>query len=196
WGLPPSQMLKLPEHTNPFTETITMPIMGSPQRYPLDVYMLRLAEAVVHTNPDGTTIYMTAKEMDDEHILIAVNEKLPRFWMKQPSVMQLPEDAQARGLISAISMKFVRPLYLPLVSGLLVSLILISSVMSTVLQGTGEVFLGIGSIILGVWGISSIVVQTAYKGLTFIDLSLATVIMVVLLGITIRGALVIARRPG
>ena len=196
WGLPPSETLDLPTETNPFSGSVTLPVAGHPQRYPLDAYDLQLAVALVSGMADGETEYMTSDAMRERQILVAVNEQIPRFQMEQPAVITVPPDAKDRGLVSALDLQFRRPSYLPLIAALLIALILISSVLSTVLQDTGEVFLGIGSIILGVWGISSIIVQTSYKGLTFIDLSLATVIMIVLLGITVRAALIVARRPG
>jgi hypothetical protein len=195
WGLPPSDSFDLPNETTPFTQTLSLPLFGSPQRYPFDSYGLQMGVSVEQGQGGGEVTYLTADDLRQQQILLAVNEQVPRFRMVTPTSVPLPANVVERGMISALDLEFRRPAYLPIVAILLIALIFISSVLSTVLQETGEVFLGVGSIILGVWGISSIVVQTSYKGLTFVDLSLATVIMIVLLGITIRGALVIARRP-
>ena len=48
--------------------------------------------------------------------------------------------------------------------------------------------LGIGGIILGIWGVRSVVVQTEIPDVTLIDLILAFVILVLLLFLSIRAA--------
>jgi hypothetical protein len=195
WGLPPSASLDLPAQTRPFTATVSLPVTGMPQRYPLDSYQLLLGLAVQQRDERGALQVMTREQLERSDIVGAVNEQLPRYRMVPPVVTALPPEAARRGLVSALDLTFSRPLFLPMVAGMLVALIFISSLLSTVLQETGEVFVGLGSLVLGVWGISSIVVQTAYRGLTLVDVSLAAVIMIALVGVVIRGALVIARRP-
>lgn len=51
-----------------------------------------------------------------------------------------------------------------------------------------ELVLGIGGIILGIWGVRSVVVQTPLPDVTLIDLILGFVILVLLLGLSIRAA--------
>ena len=48
--------------------------------------------------------------------------------------------------------------------------------------------LGIGGIILGIWGVRSVVVQTELPDVTLIDLILAFVILVLLLALSVRAA--------
>ena len=71
---------------------------------------------------------------------------------------------------------------------LLVILISASGVFALGLRTLHELVLGIGGIILGIWGVRAIVVQTALPDVTLVDAILAFVIMVLLLALAMRAA--------
>jgi hypothetical protein len=71
---------------------------------------------------------------------------------------------------------------------LLVILISASAVFALGLRTLHELVLGIGGIILGIWGVRSVVVQTELPDVTLIDLILAFVILVLLLALSVRAA--------
>ena len=93
-------------------------------------------------------------------------------------------------------MSWQRPLYLRLLTILLVSLIAASAVFALSLKDLEDLLLGIGGIILGVWGVRSIVVQTALPDLTWVDIALALIILLLLLALAIRAARHFYRRSG
>ena len=71
---------------------------------------------------------------------------------------------------------------------LLVILISASGIFALGLRTLHELVLGIGGIILGIWGVRSVVVQTELPDVTLIDLILGFVILVLLLALSIRAA--------
>jgi hypothetical protein len=85
-------------------------------------------------------------------------------------------------------LQWQRPLYLRIVTVLLVLLISASAIFALGLRTLHELVLGIGGIILGIWGVRSVVVQTALPDVTLIDLLLAFVMLVLLLALSIRAA--------
>ena len=85
-------------------------------------------------------------------------------------------------------LQWQRPLYLRIVTVLLVLLISASAIFALGLRTLHELVLGIGGIILGIWGVRSVVVQTELPDVTLIDLILAFVMLVLLLALSIRAA--------
>ena len=84
-------------------------------------------------------------------------------------------------------LEWQRPLYLRIVTVLLVILISASAIFALGLRTLHELVLGIGGIILGIWGVRS-VVQTELPDVTLIDLILAFVMLVLLLALSVRAA--------
>jgi hypothetical protein len=74
------------------------------------------------------------------------------------------------------------------VTVLLVLLISASAIFALGLRTLHELVLGIGGIILGIWGVRSVVVQTELPDVTLIDLILAFVMLVLLLALSVRAA--------
>ena len=87
------------------------------------------------------------------------------------------------------------PVYLRIVTFLLVILISASAIFALGLRTLHELVLGIGGIILGIWGVRSVVVQTEPPDVTLIDVMLAFVILVLLLALSIRAALLLCPEP-
>jgi membrane protein implicated in regulation of membrane protease activity len=75
-------------------------------------------------------------------------------------------------------------------------LIAASAVFALSLKDLEDLLLGIGGIILGVWGVRSIVVQTELPDLTLVDIALALIILLLLLALAIRAARHFYRRSG
>ena len=70
----------------------------------------------------------------------------------------------------------------------LVLLIAASAIFALSLKDLEDLLLGIGGIILGVWGVRSVVVQTELSDLTWVDIALALVILLLLLALAVRAA--------
>jgi hypothetical protein len=84
---------------------------------------------------------------------------------------------------------FERPAYQKVFVVVLVRLITVSAAMAVFTRGIDELALGFGGIILGVWGVRSILMPQAPSTVTAIDLALSWLILLLLLGLALRAAL-------
>jgi hypothetical protein len=71
----------------------------------------------------------------------------------------------------------------------LVVLIAISASLALFTRGIDDLALGFGGIILGVWGVRSVLMPQALSTITAIDLALSWLILLLLLGLAVRAML-------
>ena len=83
---------------------------------------------------------------------------------------------------------FERPDYQHVLAVLLVLLISISATLALFMHTISELMLGIGGLILGIWGVRSVVVPSAPSHINVVDLALAFVILVLLVALSVRVA--------
>lgn len=190
-GLPPSATFAFPNDPGPYTETIELPVSGWPQRYPFDTYDLTLGLSAETTLPDGTRAPLTPDQVQAQHIFVTLEDNVSRLSMSapvpvDPASVHSPGASEAFFAVNRVSWQ--RPLYLRMLTILLVALIAASAVFALSLKDLEDLLLGIGGIILGVWGVRSIVVQTALPDLTWVDIALALIILLLLLTLAIRAA--------
>ena len=190
-GLPPSATIPLPDDAGPYTETVELPISGWPQRYPFDTYELTLGLTAEATSADGTRVVMGAQQVRDGNFNITLEDTVSRLTMSSPVAVD-PASVSALGasvpFFAVDRLSWQRPLYLRMLTILLVLLIAASAVFALSLKDLEDLLLGIGGIILGVWGVRSIVVQTELPDLTWVDIALAFIILLLLLALAVRAA--------
>ena len=87
------------------------------------------------------------------------------------------------------SVRLERPAYLPRMSVTLILLIAISAVLAVFSRGFNELLLGIGGLILGVWGVRSVLMPQPVPAVTTIDLALSWVIFLLLVGLALRAVM-------
>lgn len=85
-----------------------------------------------------------------------------------------------------LRLAYTRPIWLQILSILFVLSISASGFFALFMRDLSELSLGIGGIILGVWGIRSVVTQGDLPSVTLVDTLLAIVILVLLLAMAIR----------
>ena len=190
-GLPPSATITLPNASAPYTFTVQLPVHGTPQRYPFDDYNLRLGLTIAATLPDGTVQTIDSPEQVRQRVSLTLEDQVARLNMSppvpiDPATVRSPTDPTAFLLVD--DLQWQRPRYLRILTVLLVLLISASGLFALGLRSLHELVLGIGGIILGIWGVRSVVVQTPLPDVTLIDLLLAFVILILLLGLSIRAA--------
>ena len=190
-GLPPSADVIVPPKSGSYTFTITLPIQGTPQRYPFDTYTLVLGLAGTLTLPNGMIIPIDPQGVFQHQVAVTIDNHVTRLEMGPP----VPVDpAAARSPSDPVDFLLVdklvwsRPLYLRILTVLLVLLISASSVLALSMRTLSELLLSIGGIILGIWGVRAIVVQTTLPEVTIVDLMLAFVILLMLLTLSVRAA--------
>jgi hypothetical protein len=127
-----------------------------------------------------------------QNVVLTVQNQLPDFLMSPPVNVD-PDQVAANGdpvkFAVVQDLAFDRPDYLKVLSMILVVLITVSGALALLTRSINDLVLGIGGLILGVWGVRSIMVPQPVPVVTAIDLSLSTVILLLLLGLAVRAAI-------
>jgi hypothetical protein len=89
-------------------------------------------------------------------------------------------------LIVATDLRFGRPLYLQILTLLLVLLVTAAAAFAVFMRPLDQLVINSGALVLGVWGVRSILLGSSVPGLTLVDISLVVVILFLLLAITVR----------
>lgn len=190
-GTAPSADLQVLEAVDVFTEDIELPIAGNPSLYPFDVYTINLAIAGFSVDAAGTPTPLTAANFGD-NLTVAAQNQIAGLLMEDPAAIALPQVRDADDLLVAVAgrqLAFSRPIYLQILTVLLVLLIGISGLLALLTRSIDDLLLGIGGLILGVWGIRSVMVPQPLPTLSLVDLSLSAVILLLLMGLAIRAAI-------
>src|SRR5215211_3765192 len=190
-GLPPSAQVTVPGESGTYTFTIELPIRGAPQLYPFDTYTLLLGLVISVTLPDGREEVITNPELVRERISLTLEDQAVRLNMNPPVPVDpasVHSETDPVNFLLVDQLEWQRPLYVRIVTIVLVILISASAIFALGLRTLHELVLGIGGIILGIWGVRSVVVQTELPDVTLIDLILAFVMLVLLLALSVRAA--------
>lgn len=187
-GLPPSVTFEVDKDEQIFSEQGQLPLIGRPGLYPADRYDLRIAVSIVRENDDGTITEYTEQEFEKQSIA-TVRNAVHNFLMRPPTEVA-PETIDAVDdpypFIGAMDVRFQRPTYLTVLAIMLVIMIGISSIITMFSRNVTEALLSVGGIVIGVWGVRSILVPSSVQVITAIDIALSLVIMFLLLGIGFR----------
>ncbi len=190
-GTPPSTSFVVPGKTGPISATLVLPVAGDPQRYPFDHYTLLFGLSGQAKGPNGTAISVT-KERLAVTTEVSLSSSVGRLQMAPPVALDAARMTPPEGAVpylSVLRLEFTRPAYLQVLTVLLVLLITTSGFFALFMRDLPDLSLGIGGIILGVWGIRSVVIQGNLPSVTLVDTMLALVILLLLLGMAIRATL-------
>ena len=195
-GLPPSASLVLQPADLVFSQSLPLPVRGRPSLYPFDTYDLWLGFAVEVTPAGGGPIAVDRQAMAGQAVFTLQNQASDLVMAPphriDPSRVLAATDRGMLPLVEALS--FERPLYLKVLSVLLVLLISVSGGIALLTRAVDDLLLGVGGLILGVWGIRSVLINQPLPGVSAVDLALSLVILFLLLGLAIRLALHFHRR--
>ena len=190
-GLPPSASLSLDPKTLVFSDSVVLPVRGQPSLYPFDEYRFWLGIGGTATMPDGRVIELTPQAVAGSAVTTLQN-RIPDMIMKAPTVVD-PESMRSvtdpYGFQSVSEIAISRPAYLQVLAVVLVVLIGVSALMALLTRSLDDLALGFGGLILGVWGIRSILMPQSISTVTAIDLALSWFILLLLLGLGLRAAL-------
>ena len=190
-GLPPSAAVTVPGESGSYTFTIELPVRGTPQRYPFDDYNLTLGLIVSTQLPNGREQIIGSRQQLQRNVSLTLEDRVARLHMippvpVDPAQVRSPSDPTEFLLVDQL--QWQRPRYLRILTVMLVILISASGIFALGLRSLHELVLGIGGIILGIWGVRSVVVQSPLPDVTLIDAVLGFVIMALLLALSIRAA--------
>jgi hypothetical protein len=198
-GQPPSASVTVPADEGNYTYQVDLPIRGKPQRYPFDDYTLLLGVVVDNTFPGGITMPVTRAEVASHLVSFTLEDLVTRLDMVpprtvDPAAVRSPNDPTDFMLVDEL--QWQRPRYLRILTVLLVLLISASGIFALGLRSLHELVLGIGGIILGIWGVRSVVVQSPLPDVTLIDLVLGFVMLILMLALAVRAARYFYLRSG
>jgi hypothetical protein len=190
-GLPPSVTVTLRPTDELFLQTVQLPIRGQPSLYPFETWQIWLGLTIMDVRPDGTRVPLTVAQMPSR-ATFSLQSLLPDFLMAPPTPISPQQVAAVHDPLPFAAVQrlaFTRPAYLKDLTIILVVLITVSGLLALFTRGINELVLGVGGLILGIWGVRSILVPQPVPTITAIDLALSTVILLILLGLAVRAAL-------
>lgn len=192
--LPPFERLKITPEA-PLSTTISLPVFGDPVQYPFDTYHMNLGFLMQRTFADGRQEVYTPAESTGR-VVVTVEDAMARFRMAPPVVLapeEVPVYYPSLNYSDVAELSFSRPVYTQALAVVLIALIASASVYAVFLRPLHDLLLGVGAIVLGVWGVRNILVP----GQTFIsvvDFALSTVILFVLGAVSVRAMVYFWRR--
>ena len=190
-GLPPSAAVVLAPNDVEVSDTLQLPVRGHPIHYPFDRYHLMLGVAYQRVHPDGKLETRSAAQARG-HLFLSLQELLPRNTMEGPFPL---DPRKVRGsddpfeYVDAFEVIFERPPYLRALAVMLVLLIASAAAYSVFLRPLHDLVVNSGALVLGVWGIRSILTPSNLNYITAVDLALSMVIIFLLGALTVRALL-------
>ncbi|MGH2613666.1 MAG: hypothetical protein ACRDJC_00365 [Thermomicrobiales bacterium] len=188
-ALPPSAPLTLKPEDLIFSQTIQLPIRGQPSQYPFDDYLLWLGLTGTAAE-NGASIPLSA-EMLTERAVITTQNQLRDFLMSPPVAIdpaRVTALTDPQDFLGVTQLHFGRPVHQEILSVLLILLIAVSATLAVAMRTITDLLIGIGSLILGIWGVRSVLVPSSLSVVSSIDLALSVIILFVLLGLLLRAA--------
>ena len=188
-ALPPSVPMTVESSDQLFSATAELPLRGQPSKYPFDDYVLWLGIYGTRTD-DGVTKPLTEDNIRG-HAFLTVQNQLRDFTMRTPTEIN-PDRAQANtdvfDFFGVQELRFERPIHMKILTVLLLLLITVSALTAVAMRDVRDLIVGVGSLVIGIWGVRSILVPQPIPVVTSVDLALSVVILFVLLGLVLRTA--------
>ena len=188
-ALPPSAPLTLTAEEAIFSQTVQLPIRGQPSQYPFDDYLLWLGLTGT-VDQEGETVPLTVEMLADRAVITTQNQT--RDYIMAPPVAIDPARVTTvtdpQDFLGVQALRFERPVHQEILAVLLIALIAVSAVMAVALRTMSDLLIGVGSLILGIWGVRSVLVPSSLSVVSAIDLALSVIILFVLLGLSLRAA--------
>ncbi len=185
-GAPPSQTIDLPKDSGEIEQEVTLPIDGNLTDYPFDHYTLLLGVAFSRAAPGGKYVPSTVRAAG-RALAYTVEDGVPRLTMAQPRILQA-SDYDRSGVVydNVVALRFSRPLYLRVLTIDLILLIVISAIYGVIFRPFNQIIPTVGGLVLGIWGVRSLLVGSYPPDSTGVDLVLETAILLVLLVVGVR----------
>ncbi len=204
-GTPESATVILQPGEADIRQTIEFPLSGQAILYPFDVHELWLAVGLEETDAAGALQPLTPAQAEG-HLLAAVRADVPRFLMAAPvpvdaaSIVAEPQQnatvRQQDGYLSIHVLRLHRSRWLQLMAVMLVLLIAMASGYAAFMRSVPDLVMGAGGLVLGVWGIRSMLVPGSISYATVVDIALSLVITFLLSALSVRVLLYLCEQNG
>ena len=204
-GVPESATVTLQPGETDVRQTIEFPLSGEAFLYPFDVHELWLALRLDGTDAVGTVQPLPLAQAEG-HLVAVVRADVPRFQMAAPvpvdaastvtdSQQIVPGRSQDQYL-SIHVLRLQRSRWLQIMAVMLVLLIAMASGYAAFMRSVPDLVMGAGGLVLGVWGIRSMLVPGSISYATVVDMALGLVITFLLTTLSVRMLLYLCERNG
>lgn len=198
-GQPPSQTVNLPADAGVVSTEFKLPLQSSLAFYPFDTSTLTLGLDLRRTTPDGMMPLPLTNYNAAAQLFVSIQEQMPRVFMESPTVLD-PAAVQSRKVafdyLFVDRLAFTRPLYLRVLVVLMVLLIATAATYAVFLRPFSDLIINAGALVLGVWGVRSLLIGNLPPDVTAVDTALVAVIFFLLTTITARGLRYLHARSG
>lgn len=196
-SLPSAAAIEFDPNELESSETITLPLVGDPIRYPYDAYTLGIGIAMEDIMPNGEIRKITQKDILNTFFL-SVQSRIPRTEMQTPQELSESQVTVQKGYEYIVlgQTEFIRPLYLKVLTILLVLLVSAAAAYAVFMRPLDQLVISSGALVLGVWGVRAILLGANLPGFTSVDLALSVVILFLLGAMTLRALHYIDRESG
>ncbi len=121
----------MPGQPGAYTFNVELPVRGAPENYPFDTYTLVLGLVISAKFPNGTEQILDSREVVRQSALITIEDRAARLNMLppvpiDPAAVRAPSDPF--NFLVVDQLVWERPLYLRILTALLVVLISISGI--------------------------------------------------------------------
>lgn len=211
-GLTPFATVLLGANETIFSQTITLPVRGTPVRYPFDRYEIWLGLTAPDA-PTTTTSMVPQATGANAATPVAGAEPPPppagggfqsTIQNQMPQMVMLTPDKEDAAEVQAqtgpftidrvLHLTFRRPEYLLALSVMLILLVASSSALTVLTQPLNTLMLGVGGLIIAIWGVRGVLAPQNFPLVTAVDLALSGVILLLLVGLSARVALSLLQR--
>lgn len=191
-GAPPSQDVNVPADGE-FDAQVVLPVSGGLGAYPFDHYRLLLGVGLENQTAGGQAVPVAATSARRQ-LDVSMDERLSRIDMAVPKDVTSRFHFFGAQVALAASVSLTRPLYLQALTVLIIVFIAIAGMYSVITRAFKEVVGTVGVVVLGVWGVRTLLVGGYPPDSTSVDLILVFLILVLLIILMVRGLLLMWRR--
>ncbi len=188
-GPPPSVDITIPADSSEIEQRVTLPISGNLSRYPFDSYKLLLGATFSQVAPSGISTPISPAAASDQ-LAFSVSNAIPRVSLGTPRILGAHAYDSTGALYDAVvALNFYRPVYLKILTVLLTLLIVLAASYGVLFRPFTQIVPTVGALVLGVWGVRSLLVGSYPPDSTGVDLVLEGAILLLLFTVAARAAL-------
>jgi len=186
FGAPPSAVVDLPADSSEVEQQITLPMSGDLINYPFDHYRLLLGIAFAKVTASGGEIPFSPAAANNT-LAYSIDNFIPRVAFAPPKFLRPAQyDVVGASYDSVSGIDFYRPSYLRILTVLLTLLIVLATAYGVFIRPFTQIIPTVGGLVLGVWGVRSLLVGGYPPDSTGVDLVLEASILLLLLAVTAR----------
>jgi hypothetical protein len=195
--LPPAAIVPLPTVSGPVAQTVQLPVRVQALRFPFDAFDLILGLTLLQADETKGAQHRPAAEAG-ARMHVTLQSELPQMNMSPPEsrdAVSLHTEESRYDYFLIDSLRFSRWRAGQGLTVVLVLLIAAAAAYAVFLRPLHDLILSTGGLVIGVWGIRSILVPSNIAGRTGVDIALGLVILFLLGAMSIRVALLVFAPP-